>query len=226
MPENGVWAVVPAFNEARVIASTIRSVAPEVERIVVVDDGSTDGTADIARAAGVTVLRHAINLGQGAALQTGIEFALAGDARYICTFDADGQHAPETIAIMLDALRSGTAEIALGSRFLGLQSKIPPFRRLLLKAAVLLTRLQTGLNLTDTHNGLRLLTRGAAEKVRITQNRMAHASELLDIIARMKVRYVEVPTTVTYTSYSLAKGQSVLNGVKILLDLLYQRFTG
>ena len=112
------------------------------------------------------------------------------------------------------------ADFALGSRFLGKAKNIEFSRKLLLKAAVLLTRFTTGLKITDVHNGLRAMTRRGANALRIRQNRMAHASEILEQIAKSGLAYVEVPVTVEYTSYSKAKGQRLSNSVNILLELL------
>ena len=160
-----------------------------------VDDCSADRTADRAHAAGAYVLRHPINLGQGASLQTGIDFALREGATHIVTFDADLQHRPEDIEALFAALRDRNADFALGSRFLGEAKNINASKKLVLKAAVLFTRLTTGLKLTDAHNGLRAMSRRGAKSLRIRQNRMGNASEILQEIANSGLRYVEVPVT-------------------------------
>jgi polyprenyl-phospho-N-acetylgalactosaminyl synthase len=221
----GVWVVVPAYNEARVIAGVIAELKRDAHRIVVVDDGSSDSTAEMATECGAAVLRHPINLGQGAALQTGIEFALARGAELIVTFDADGQHRTADVARLIDALEAERADFALGSRFLGSAANVPPLRRVLLRAATLFTRLTTGLALTDAHNGLRAMTRRGALCIRLRQNRMAHASEILGQIAASGLKFVEVPVTIDYSSYSLAKGQRSGDLIVILLDLFARRLT-
>jgi glycosyltransferase involved in cell wall biosynthesis len=220
-PPPSVHVVIAAYNEAsaRVVADVSRS----GNHLVVVDDGSADDTAVVAAAAGATVLRHPINLGQGAALQTGIDYALAAGADVVVTFDADGQHRAADIRRLIEALDREHADFALGSRFLGRSTNLPPFRRLVLIAATLFTRLTTHLHLTDTHNGLRAMTRRGAGAIRLRQNRMAHASEILTEISRSGLHYVEVPVTIEYTSYSLAKGQSIGNSVMILLDLFARK---
>ncbi len=216
-----VWIVVPAYQEAGAIEATLRGLFAYLPNVVVVDDGSSDATAKIARRAGVDVVRHAVNLGQGAALATGIEYALRRGADYVCTFDADGQHDPATIDFMYARLVEGGADVALGSRFLGSTIGMSRLRRLFLRLAVLVTRLHTGLALSDTHNGLRMFSRRAAERLELRQARMAHGSEILHEIARAGMPYVEVPTTIAYTAYSRRKGQSLFNSVKIVLDLFY-----
>ena len=192
------------------------------DRICVVNDGSPDDTAALALGAGAHVLSHIVNLGQGAALQTGISYALSQGADYICTFDADGQHAVESVTDLLHALDRSGAEVALGSRFLRKECRVPPVRRLLLRAALVFTHLHARVAVTDTHNGLRLFTRRAAAAIRIEQAGMAHASEILQEIGALRLRFVEVPVEVRYTAYSKKKGQSGFDSVKILLDLLYR----
>ncbi len=218
-----IHVIIPAFNEAAVIARVVSEVARAGYRVVVVDDGSRDATADVARAGGATVIGHPFNLGQGAALQTGIDYALAHGAALVVSFDADGQHRVADISRLTEALAEERADFALGSRFLGQAPNLPTLRRLALIAATRFTRLTTGLQLTDAHNGLRAMTRRGAAAIRLRQNRMAHASELLSQIADSGLRYVERPVTIEYTAYSLAKGQKLRDAVLILLDLFARR---
>jgi len=190
---------------------------------VVVDDGSKDGSGEIALAAGAVVLRHPVNLGAGAAQQTGIDYALSRGAEIIVTFDADGQHMASDIdALVADLQKAGT-DFALGNRFTGHVENMPLMRRIVLKLAVLFTVFSTGLKMSDAHNGLRAMTAEAARKIRFRQNRMAHGSEIIEQIARLKLSYVETPVTVRYTDYSLKKGQSSLNAINILFELISER---
>jgi glycosyltransferase involved in cell wall biosynthesis len=218
-----ISVVIAAYNEARVIAGVVAGVIRAGYDVVVVDDGSSDRTRDLAAAAGAVVLRHPINLGQGAALQTGIEFALRQGADIIVTFDADGQHRIADAARLVAALHTHDADFALGSRFLGGAVNQPLSRRILLRLATLFTRLTTGLSLTDTHNGLRAMTRLGASAIGLKQNRMAHASEILHQIADSGLKFVEVPVTIEYSAYSLAKGQSMGDALVILTDLFARR---
>jgi glycosyltransferase involved in cell wall biosynthesis len=218
-----IWVAIAAYNEARVIAEVVADVRGAGHTAVVVDDGSIDGTAAAARSAGAIVLEHPINLGQGAALQTALDFALARGAGFIVTFDADGQHRARDVARLMDALLRGGADFALGSRFLGDAPNLPPARRRLLRAATWFTRLTTGLSITDAHNGLRAMTRRGARAISLKQNRMAHASEILHQIAGSGLTYVEAPVTIEYSAYSLAKGQQLSNSLSIILDLFTRR---
>jgi glycosyltransferase involved in cell wall biosynthesis len=222
-PRTSIWLIIPAYNEAAVIGRVVADLVRLGHTIVVVDDGSTEETGRKASAAGAIVVTHPINLGQGAALQTGIQFALRQGADTIVTFDADGQHRTADIDSLIDALTTNNADFALGSRFLGGTVAMPISRRLLLMTATWFTRLTSGLNVSDTHNGLRAMTRRGASRIKLRQNRMAHASELLNEIARSGLRYVEVPVTIEYSRYSLAKGQRLVDSLRILMDLSAQR---
>jgi glycosyltransferase involved in cell wall biosynthesis len=221
----GLWVICAAYNEAATIGRVVAEIRQAGYRAVVVDDGSTDSTRQIAAAAGATVVIHPVNLGQGAALQTGIDYALSRNADILVTFDADGQHRVSDIPRLADALIRERVDFALGSRFLGECPNLPTLRRWVLYAATAVTRLTTGLRLTDSHNGLRALSRRGAAAIRLRQNRMAHASEILTEIARSGLRYVEVPVTIEYTAYSLAKGQRISDSVMILRDLVAQELS-
>jgi glycosyltransferase involved in cell wall biosynthesis len=222
-PGSDIWLIIPAFNEAAVITRVVADSARCGYRVVVIDDGSTDHSGRDAYTTGATLLTHPINLGQGAALQTGIEYALHQGAEYIVTFDADGQHRVGDVERLIEALTANNADFALGSRFLGGVVGMPASRRLLLRIATWFTRLTTAMNVSDTHNGLRAMTRRGAGHITLRQNRMAHASELLEQIARSGLRYVEVPVTIEYSPYSLAKGQHLADSFRILFDLSAQR---
>lgn len=222
----GVYVVIPAYNEEQEIAPVVRGVLAERYRPVVVDDGSRDRTAERARDAGAEVLIHPINRGQGAALQTGITFSLSRGADYIVTFDADGQHAPEDIPLVLAPIAEGRADIVLGSRFLAGGRTVPVGRRWLLRAAVAFTKLMSGAQVTDTHNGLRAFSRRAAERIHLRLDGMAHASELIDQVQHTGFKYIEVPVTVVYTEYSMRKGQRASAAFRILTDYIFGRVFG
>ncbi|MCB0324187.1 MAG: glycosyltransferase family 2 protein [Bdellovibrionales bacterium] len=218
-----VFVIVPVFNEASVLGEVLRALLEAYPNVVVVDDCSHDDSGAIAASSGATVLRHIYNLGQGASLQTGIDYALRSDAQYIVTFDGDGQHRVEDIERLLQPLRAGTADVALGSRFLESTSNIPAQRRILLRAAVLFSRATSRLDVSDAHNGLRAFTHHAASRIHITMDRMAHASQLLDQIGSAGLRFTEVAVTVRYTDYSLMKGQKNSQAAVILRDYLIGR---
>lgn len=220
--ERRTWVIVPAFNEARVIARVVGELRAVFGNVLVVDDASVDATGAEALAAGAVILRHPINLGQGAAIQTGIEYALSRGADFLATFDADGQHRVEDLRTMLGILCERQLDVVLGSRFLGRAEGIGPARKWLLRAGLAFTNLTTGVRLTDAHNGLRVMTAPTARRIRIRQDRMAHASELVAQIGQLGLKVGEAPVTVRYTEYSVAKGQRLSGGFRIVLEL----FTG
>lgn len=217
---SATWVVIAAFNEGKVIGDVVAEVVRGGWSVVVVDDGSTDHSADTARAAGAVVIRHALNRGQGAALQTGIDYALRRGAHTLVTFDADGQHCAADIPLLVAALDD--ADVALGSRFLGSIEGARQGRMALLRTAIVVSNGLSGMKLTDAHCGMRAFRRSAATALRITQDRMAHASELLRKIRTSSLRVVEVPVTVRYTEHSLSKGQSGLQAVRILFDYFFR----
>ena len=184
-----IFAIIPAYNEAGTIGDVIRSLLALNYVPVVVDDGSHDDTVAVACKAGATVLQHTVNLGQGAALQTGFEYARTHGADVMVTFDADGQYIASDIKTMIDAMEKEPLDVVLGSRFLGDPQHMPWHRKLLLKGGVIFTNITTGLNLSDTHNGLRALRVTTTGAIRLQQNRMAHASEILEQIAALHLAF-------------------------------------
>lgn len=215
-----VWVVIPLYNEATVIAEVVEGLIPIFPNVVCIDDGSADGSGTIARAAGARLVTHPINLGQGAALQTGFEYALERGARYVVTFDADGQHRVVDAAAMVDRARRDDLAIVFGSRFLDDRTKPGILKRIVLKTAVTVTNWATRTKLTDAHNGLRVIRDDALRKFKLKQDRMAHGTEIVVKLGRTGLPYAEHPVEVLYTDYSKAKGQSLLNSVNILIDLI------
>ncbi len=215
---------MPVFNEGKVISQTIDDVQKVFPFIVAIDDGSSDNSAaEIAKSKAILV-KHPMNMGQGAALQTGIDYALQfPDVEYFVTFDADGQHSLADVKKMHKIIRQGEHDILMGSRFLGSAINMPRLKKVLFRAAIVFTNVFSGVRLTDTHNGLRVFNRAFAEKLKIKMPGMAHASEIIDKVGRGKWRYKEVPVTINYTEYSMNKGQSTLNSVNVVLDLLFSR---
>jgi glycosyltransferase involved in cell wall biosynthesis len=216
-----VWLVVPLYNEGAVIADVVCEARRSFPHVVVVDDGSSDGGADAAAAAGAVVVRHPVNLGQGAALQTGFEYARSVPSmRCVVTFDADGQHQVSDVLEMVAKAKAEDLQVVFGSRFLDDRTTPSFMKKVVLRLAVGYTNLTTGTKLTDAHNGLRVLRRDVVERLDLTQNRMAHASELVAQIGDMNVRYGESPVHILYTDYSTSKGQSLWNSVNILVELI------
>lgn len=211
------------YNEATVIGSVVEELLHSFPHVVCVDDGSSDDSVAIASAAGAHVVRHPINLGQGASLQTAFDFALRDPLMTeVLTFDADGQHQVADAIGMVAKLRAEGLDVVIGSRFLDDRTELGTAKKIVLRFAAFYTRVSTRMALTDAHNGLRVFDRGLVEKINITQNRMAHASELIEQVGELRVKWAEYPTHIVYTDYSKAKGQSLLNSVNILVELLFR----
>jgi glycosyltransferase involved in cell wall biosynthesis len=214
-----VWIVVPAFNEAGVIGDVITDLRSVFSHVVCVDDGSGDGTGDIARRAGAHLVRHPVNLGQGAAIQTGVEYARRQPgAQVFATFDADGQHRVKDLVTMIDRLGAGDVDVVIGTRFGPGVSRPPLLKRIVLQTATKLSPRGRSLGLTDTNNGLRVFNKTVADGLDITMSGMSHATEFIMLITENRWRVAEEPVEVLYTEYSQSKGQPLLNGVNIIFD--------
>jgi polyprenyl-phospho-N-acetylgalactosaminyl synthase len=214
-----VWIVVPAFNEAAVIRDVITDLRSIFPHVVCVDDGSSDDTGDIALRAGAHLVRHPVNLGQGAAIQTGVEYARRQPgAQLFATFDGDGQHRVKDIIRMIDRLGGGDVDVVIGTRFGPGVTRPPLLKRVVLRTAARLSPRGRRLGLTDTNNGLRVFNKTVADRLDITMSGMSHATEFIMLVAENRWRVAEEPVEVLYTEYSQSKGQPLLNGVNIIFD--------
>ena len=212
-----IYIIIPCFNEAPNLAEAI-SRAKDYGLVIVVDDGSTDNSFEIARNSGVIVLRHFLNRGQGASLETGNRYAYAHGADAVVHFDSDGQHRAEEIPRLVEPILTSGYDAILGSRFLDGKTKTPFLKKwLILKPAVWFQNLLLGVKLTDAHNGFRALSRRALERISIKQDGMAHASEIVEQIKEKGLKYQEVPVTIIYNEF----GQGFLGGIRILRDILF-----
>ena len=218
-----IFIVIPAYNEDQALNQVLADLKKNYNNIIVVDDGSKDNTYQQALAANVRVLIHQLNRGQGAALVTGITYALKNHADIIVTFDADGQHNTGDIKNLIEPIINKEVEVVLGSRFLQKPNNIPRFRKLLLKMGILFTWLTSGVKLTDVHNGLRAFSKTAASLIILKQDRMAHSTEIIDEIRRNHLTFKEVPVTINYTKYSLAKGQKALDSLRIAKEIIIRK---
>jgi polyprenyl-phospho-N-acetylgalactosaminyl synthase len=217
------YVIIPCLNEEKNIGRAVNNLKKEgYSNVIVVDDGSDDKTYDTAKSNGAIALRHIINRGQGAALQTGMTYALKQGAEYIVHFDGDNQHDSREIKNLLAPLIAGEAEAALGSRFMRKQ-EIPLLRKIMLKGSIIVVWVFYGIKLTDAHNGFRALTRSAAKKTILTTDRMEHASEIVERIKKSKIKYKEIPVTIKYSKETLQKGQSNLDSLKILFKMIMKK---
>jgi len=221
-----VLVIVPVYNEGKVVGTTVDRLLTAGYRVVVVDDGSRDDTPEVRRRP-VVYLRHAVNLGQGAALQTGMSYALRAGADIAVHFDADGQHDCAQIPNLIAPIAAGEADVVFGSRFLRKQdtAQVPLKKRVVLRCGILVSWAMTGVLLSDTHNGFRALSRRALEEIQLQENGFAHATEILQRVREAGLRYAEVPITITYSEYSQQKGQKISGSLSILFDLIMAKLT-
>jgi UDP-N-acetylglucosamine---dolichyl-phosphate N-acetylglucosaminyltransferase len=216
--------VIPAYNEEFAIGQVIQQVTsvdlPGFEKeIILVNDGSSDKTGEIARSKGVVLIQHIINRGYGGALGTGIEAALRWGADILVTCDADGQHSPDDIRKVADPIRMGQADVVIGSRMLE-TGGMPWIRRIANRVANLVTWVLFGIRTSDSQSGLRAFSRSAAEQIRIRGNTFEVSSEICSEIGRHRLKFIEVPIKTIYTDYSLSKGQGFTVGLKTLVRLI------
>lgn len=219
--KNLSYIVIPAKNEAPRLGSVLQSLKQQgYHNIIVVNDGSTDLTQKVAKSYGATVLRHFVNLGPGAATQTGIEFALEQGARYILTIDADGQHLADDVEPLLQEIVSSKADVVIGSRFLGSNRLIPKSRLFFNKIANFVTAFFTGVYVSDSQSGMKVFTAEFAKKLDFKFNGFEFCTELFRIIHRENAVLSEVPIQVVYTKETMEKGQSFGNGIFMVLRLM------
>lgn len=222
MAAKKIICIIPAFNEKKTIAQVVREAGLYVDEVVVVNDGSIDNTAILAREAGATVLDHLINRDQGAALETGNQYALAQKADIIVHFDADGQFLAEEIGDLIKPLLNGDYDVVFGSRFLEKKSKIPWLKdKLIFPLARIINKILFGVNLTDPQSGFRAMSAAAAAAIHIEQDGKAHCSEILAKVFNKKFRIKEVPITVIYNDFGL----NLFGGIKIIKDTLLSKLS-
>ena len=217
--------IIPSYNESGEIERVVRSILSHgIFTIVLVDDGSTTRLDEQVKDLPVYCLRHRTNLGQGAALQTGMVFSKKIGAELAVTFDADGQHDASDLPALIEPILEKDADVVFGSRFLAKKaSQMSGTRKLLVQIARIVNFLFSGLLLSDAHNGLRAFNKTALEKIEITENRMAHASEILFQVKHHRLRFKEVPVHISYTAYSHKKGQSGLDALKVFIDIVLHK---
>ena len=215
-----VVIVIPAYNEEQSITAVIRGLKQQgFARLIIVDDGSSDRTSELARQEGIILLRHIVNRGLGGALGTGINAALRLGAEIIVTFDADGQHDPNDVSRLVEPIENGEAEVVIGSRMLD-PVGMPYPRRLANWTANFITYLLFRVWTTDSQSGLRAFSRQAAARMQLLTSGMEVSSEIIAETIKNCLQWKEVSVKAIYTDYSLSKGQSFKVGMKTLMKLI------
>lgn len=218
---DNVYIAIPLYNEEQVLNDVISDLQKNFSNIVVVDDGSKDRSNKLLRELDVTLITHAVNLGQGAAIKTAFEYITTIDEAFaIVTFDADGQHSTEDAVKFAKEIIRCKEDIILGSRFIENADHVPRLKRILLKSATLVTNFLIGVHLTDTHNGLKALKVKAVKKLDLDISGSAFESQLIMQVSKYKISVKEIATKITYTKYSMKKGQSMRNSLLIAEDII------
>tara|TARA_B100000767_G_C19750735_1_gene530667 strand:+ start:905 stop:1585 length:681 start_codon:yes stop_codon:yes gene_type:complete len=221
---DNIYILIPVFNEEKKIKNVVTEVSKVFKNVVVVNDGSSDATQEILEKLNVTILKHSINLGQGAAISTGFKYIQnLKNAEAVITFDADGQHSIEDAKAFANEILLCDEEIIFGSRFIKNKENIPFIKMIALSIVVIFTNRLSRINLTDAHNGLKAIKKDSLKKIDITIDGFGFESELIHQASRKEITYKEMPTNTIYTSYSKNKGQKLINGLLILEDLFKSR---
>lgn len=216
-----IYVIVPAYNEKKVIKEIVSNLLNKFSNIIVIDDGSTDGTSNEIKDLDIKILRHEINLGVGAAVQTGFKFvSMISSAHAVITFDADGQHLVKDAESMAKEVMICDADIIFGTRFPKFARNIPLIKRIVLKTIAKITYFVTGVSLSDAHNGLKAFKVSALRNLELNFSAYSYESELITQVSKKKLKYKEMPTDIKYTDYSIKKGQKLSNGLIIIEDLL------
>lgn len=215
--------IIPAYNEAPMIAQVIREIQAQFDcPIIVIDDGSTDGTANVALNAGASVAKHPINRGAGAACMTGIALARAHNWPCVVFMDADGQHVPNDILAIYETFQEQETDLVIGNRFGGKANEIPALRRFFNGLANRLTNIFCSGSYSDTQSGLRLLGPKAIAKIDLLQDDFSYCSEMIIQADRKGLKIREYPIQVRYTEYSVSKGQDFQVGLTTAFQFLWK----
>ena len=216
-----IYVIVPAFNEQNVIKDIINNLLKNFSNVIVINDGSNDKTLETINDLDIKILNHEINLGVGAAVQTGFDYVSnIPDAKAVITFDADGQHLVDDAVAMAKEIMICDEGIIFGTRFPKHSKNIPMVKRIVLKLIAKITDLVTGVSLSDAHNGLKAYKVSIIKELELQFSSYSYESELITQVAKKKIDYKEMSTDIKYTSYSIKKGQKLLNGLLIIEDLL------
>jgi len=212
------FACIPAYNEEHSIAKVVTKSLPHVDRVIVCDDGSTDDTAKVAREAGATVITQT-NQGYGAAISSLFDYARKENARIMVTLDGDGQHNPDQIPLLVDAISTHNVDVAIGSRFLDDSTKASGYRKTGIKIITSASNYGTNFKVSDSQSGFRAYAKDAIDAIHPTEQGMAVSTEILLKISNKGLSIAEVPITISYEG-DTSEQHSVSHGVGVLMNTI------
>ena len=214
---NNVFVVLAAYNESDNIKVVLKELKKDYKNIIVVDDGSKDNTFNIAKKEGIIALKHVVNMGKGAAMKTGCDYAIKKGAKILILIDADGQHQPKEVKKFIKAIKGN--DIVFGYR--KFSNEMPFILRFGNSCINKVTKLLFGLNLKDTQGGFRALTAQAYQKIRWDSIDYAMESEMIANAGKKRLKYKEIPIETIYSDRY--KGTTVLDGIKIVINMILWR---
>jgi glycosyltransferase involved in cell wall biosynthesis len=227
---SNICLVIPAYNEQRVISKVIKDSLSVFKKafhkvtVVVIDDASTDHTAESAKKAGAIVVQHIINQGAGGATLTGLRFAKKHSFDYVITMDADGQHHPKDALNCLDETIKSSSDLLIGSRLIGSED-MPKLKKFFTWGGSLLTFILFGVKVSDSQSGLRVFSRKTINELEWKSTGYEFCNEMLWRAKQAKLKISEYPIQVIYTDYSKSRGQNKWNSVNVIKSLIRQRIT-
>jgi len=222
--------VIPVYNEEKVIKGVINSIPRKIKgvdkiEIIAVNDGSTDNSAEEIKKTRAKLIDLPINLGYGGASITGLEVAKILRSDIVVTFDGDGQHDSQDIDKIIKPIIAHKTNIVIGTRFADTQG-MPFYKKWGIQTMNFIIFCLSGSWVSDSQSGLKAFSKKALERLRFDTSGMEFASEVIIEARRKRLKIYEVPTQTIYTSYSKSKGQNLLNGVNIIIKILYKQLVG
>ena len=210
---------IPAYNEESSIQSVIEKSLPYADKVIVCNDGSTDDTERISKLAGAIVISHKKNQGYGAAISTLFDYARQENAQIMVTLDGDSQHNPSQIPLLIDALTTHDADVAIGSRFLDDKTDASRYRKTGIRIITSVSNYATNFKTSDSQSGFRAYSKNAIDTIHPTEKGMSVSTEILSKISNNGLSVVEVPITVSYEG-DTSEQHSVPHGISVLMNTL------
>jgi len=212
-------ACIPVYNEEKYIENLVQSAKKHVDRVIVCDDGSTDNTVQLAKKAGAIIISHKKNNGYGAAITTLFDYARKENAQIMVTLDGDGQHNPDQIPLLINAITTHNVDVAIGSRFLDNDTEAPGYRKTGIKIITAASNYGTNFKISDSQSGFRAYSKDAIDAIHPTEEGMAVSTEILLKISNKGLSIAEVPITISYDG-DTSEHNPISHGISVVMNTL------